>query len=102
MIIEVDEKTGQAKTYNSISEFVFTHRDVLDPIFKKKFAPTIEFAMWNKELLEKQLPAGTGHIISVISHSGHIVCKCESGVIYSFSRTGTYPYFEIDIKPWQK
>ena len=62
MIIEVDDKTGKATTYKSMYEFTSAHSKELDEIYEKKFAPEVELNLWNRELLEEQLPAGTGKI----------------------------------------
>lgn len=101
MIIEVDETTGKATTYKTLDAFTHAHKDELDSIYKKKFAPKIELDLWNDAVLTDQLPKGAGKIVRITSHIGHIVCKCENGDVYSFDRVPESPYFKIDIKPWQ-
>lgn len=102
MIIEVDDKTGVAKTFNSVSAFVSAHSKELDEVYKKKFTPEVELNFWNREFLEEQLPKQAGKIVRITSHRSYIVCKCENGEVYSFNRTGETPYFKLDLKPWQK
>lgn len=102
MIIEVDDYTKESKVYTTLYEFCAAHSDELAEKYRKQFAPEIEVNMWNLELIQSLLPSCATKIIMVTEHSGYIVVKCEDGEVYSLNRIGQYPWFELDLKPYNK
>ena len=102
MIIEVDDYTKESKVYMSLHEFCAAHSDELAEKYRKQFAPEIEVNMWNLELIQSLLPSCATKIVMVTEHSGHIVVKCEDGEVYSLNRIGQYPWFELNLKPYNK
>ena len=102
MIIEVDDKSGQCKSYKSFDDFCYEHSNELDEKYRKQFAPKVEVSMWNLELIQSLLPKCATPIVKVTEHVNYIVVKCEDGEIYSLNRIGSHPWFEIDLKPWSK
>ena len=102
MIIEVDDTTKESKTYMSLYEFCAAHSDELAEKFRKQFSPSVEVNMWNLELIQSLLPSCATKIIMVTEHASYIVVKCEDGEVYSLNRIGQFPWFELDLKPWNK
>ena len=95
MIIEVDDKTGLATTYRSVTDFAREHRQELDEHYKKKYLPKVEVDVWNLSLIQDLLPKGTSSIKKIITHTDYIVVNCENGEIYSLVRIGKHPYFKF-------
>ena len=102
MIIEVDDNTKESKVYSSLREFCAAHSDELSEKFRKPFAPSVEVNMWNLELIQSLLPSCATKIIMVTVHASYIVVKCEDGEVYSLNRIGQFPWFELELKPWDK
>ena len=102
MIIEVDDKSGQCKSYKTFDDFCYEHSNELAEKYRKQFAPKVEVSMWNIELIQSLLPKCATPIVKVTEHVNYIVVKCEDGEIYSLNRIGSHPWFEIDLKPWSK
>ena len=102
MIIEIDDTTKESKTYTTLHEFCAAHSDELAEKYRKQFAPEIEVNMWNLELIQSLLPSCATKIIMVTEHTSRIVVKCEDGEVYSLNRTGQYPWFELNLKPYNK
>ena len=102
MIIEVDDNSGQCKSYKSLDAFCSEHSNELDEKYRKQFAPKVEVSMWNLELIQSLLPSCATKIVMVTTHASYIVVKCEDGEVYSLNRIGQFPWFEIDLKPWSK
>lgn len=102
MIIEVDDYTKESKVYTTLYEFCAAHSDELAEKYRKQFAPEIEVNMWNLELIQSLLPSCVTKIIMVTEHSSYIVVKCEDGEVYSLNRIGQYPWFELNLKPYNK
>ena len=95
MIIEVDEKTGLATTYRSVTDFAREHRQELDEHYKKKYSPKVEVDVWNLSLIQDLLPVGTSPIKKIITHPSYIVVNCENGEVHSLDRIGERPYFKF-------
>ena len=95
MIIEVDDKTGIATTYKSVSQFAREHRQDFDKQYKKKYLPKVEVDLWNLSLIQDLLPKDTSPIKKIITHTDYIVVNCENGEIYSLVRIGEHPYFKL-------
>ena len=95
MIIEVDEKTGIATTYKSVSQFARVHRQDFDEQYKKKYLPKVEVDVWNLSLIQDLLPVGTSPIKKIITHPSYIVVNCENGEVHSLDRIGERPYFKF-------
>ena len=95
MIIEVDDKTGLATTYRSVTDFTREHSQELDEHYKKKYFPKVEIDLWNLSLIQDLLPEGTSPIKKIITHRDYIVVNCENGEIHSLDRIGERPYFKL-------
>ena len=102
MIIEVDDNTKECKTYMTLHEFCAAHIEELAEKFRKQFTPSVEVNMWNLGLIQSLLPSCATKIVMVTEHSSYIVVKCDDGEVYSLKRIGQYPWFELDLKPWNK
>ena len=102
MIIEVDVNTKESKVYSSLYEFCAAHSEELSEKYRKQFAPSVEVNVWNLELIQSLLPSCATPIVKVIEHVNCIVVNCEDGEVYSLNRIGVHPWFEIDLRPWNK
>ena len=102
MIIEIDDNSGQCKSYKSLDAFCSEHSNELAEKYRKQFAPKVEVDMWNLELIQSLLPSCATPIVKVTEHADYIVVKCDDGEVYSLNRIGVYPWFEIDLKSWSK
>lgn len=101
MIIEVDETTGQAVTYKSLNALLHAHDSEIVETYRKRFAPEIQINLWNKDIIKSILPKNAGDIVKITSHSSYIVVATTND-IYSLDRIGAYPYFKLNLKPWQE
>ena len=95
MIIEVNENTGLATTYRTVTDFAREHSQELDEHYKKKYLPKVEVDLWNLSLIQELLPEGTSPIKKITSHNSCIVVKCENGEVHSLERIGERPYFKL-------
>ena len=95
MIIEVNDITGVATTYKSVSEFAREHSQELDEHYKKKYLPKVEVDLWNLPLIQELLPEGTSPIKRIITHPSYLVVNCENGEVHSLDRIGERPHFKF-------
>lgn len=95
MIIEVNDITGLATTYRSVTDFAREHSQELDEHYKKKYLPKVEVSLWNLPLIQDLLPEGTSPIKKIITHCNYIVVNCENGEIHSLDRIGERPFFKF-------
>ena len=102
MIIEVDDNTKESEVYSSLHEFCAAHSEELSEKYRKQFAPSVEVNMWNLELIQSLLPSCATKIVMVTEHASYIVVKCEDDEVCSLNRIGQFPWFELDLKPWNK